>query len=285
MYKKQGGNMQDIGRLLIKEIEADRFVEFDFIKSYVENYVKRNKLKRYYTNLIPSVPKRLLDSNLICAYDPRTKNLHMDDDRIIDAIIGTSYLKDKEAYYTNDMIFIYAIYLSYITHELTHIKQNKIVHSFSCAPQVQLLKDAFTVHDKYYEFYLSNHDDFISEHNANMEAIFEVLDLLNYTNLLEDKEILNKYNSFMCSLIIKPYQDVENFMICPASTFYSNFKERDRFYTLNKEMSKDNFTRILYGMPFDKKLYNKLKQIRDKETEVPDVKKLILRSGEYGKTI
>ena len=86
-------------------------------------------------------------------------------------------------------------------------------------------------------------------------------------------------------LIIKPYQDVENFMICPASTFYSNFKEKDRFYTLNKEMSKDNFTRILYGMPFDKKLYNRLKQIRDKEIEVPNVKKLILRSGEYGKTI
>lgn len=277
--------MQDIGRLLIKEIEADRLVEFDFIKSYVENYIKVNKLKRYYKDLIPSVPQELLKSNLISAYNAKTKNLHIDDDRLIDSIIKTTYLKDKEAYYTNDMIFIYAIYLSYITHELTHIKQNKIVHPFSYTPQLQLLKDAFTVHNKYYEFYLSNHDDFISEHNANMEAIFEVLDLLNNTNMLEDKDVLNQYNSFMCGLIIKPYQAIENFMICPASTFYSNFKERDRFYTLDKEMSKSNFIRILYGMPFDRKLFNKLVQIRDKETEVPNVKKLILRSGEYGKTI
>lgn len=277
--------MQDIGRLLIKEIEANRLIEFDFIKSYVENYIKINKLKHYYKDLIPSVPKELLDSNLISAYNAKTKNLHIDDDRLIDSIIKTTYLKDKDAYYDNDVIFIYAIYLSYITHELTHIKQNKLVHSFSYTPQIQLLKDAFTVHDKYYDFYLSNHDDFISEHNANMEAVFEVLDLLNSTNMLEDKEILNQYNSFMCGLMIKPYEKVENFMICPASTFYSNFKEKDRFYTLDKEMSKSNFIRILYGMPFDKKLYDKLKQIRDQEIEVPNVKKLILRSGEYGKTI
>jgi len=277
--------MKDIGRLIIKEIEAGRLVEFDFIKSYVENYIKINKLKHYYKDLIPSVPQKLLDSNLISAYNAKTKNLHIDDDRLIDSIIKRTYLKDKEAYYTNDIIFIYAIYLCYITHELAHIKQNRLVHSFSNTPQLQLLRDAFTVHDKYYEFYLSNHDSFISEHNANIEAIFEVLDLLNNTNMLEDKEVLNQYNSFMCSLITKPYQDVENFMICPASTFYSNFKEKDRFYTLDKEMSKDNFTRILYGMPFDKKLFNKLIQIRDKEVEVPNVKKLILRSGEYGKTV
>jgi hypothetical protein len=277
--------MQDIGRLLKKEIEANRLVEFDFIRSYVENYIKINKLKRYYKDLIPSVPPELLKANLISAYNAKTKNLHIDDDRLTDSIIKTTYLKDKNAYCTSDLIFIYSIYLSYITHELAHIKQNKLVHSFSYSPQVQLLKDAFTVHDKYYEFYLSNHNDFISEHNANMEAIFEVLDLLNYTNMLEDKDLLNQYNSFMCNLITKPYQAVENFMICPASTFYSNFKEKDRFYTLDKEMSKNNFTRILYGMPFDRKLFSKLVQVRDKEIEVPNVKKLILRSGEYGKTI
>ena len=92
--------MQDIGRLLIKEIEADRLVEFDFIKSYVENYIKVNKLKRYYKDLIPSVPQELLKSNLISAYNAKTKNLHIDDDRLIDSIIKTTYLKDKEAYFT-----------------------------------------------------------------------------------------------------------------------------------------------------------------------------------------
>ncbi len=276
--------MENISKLLIKEIEENRLVEFNFIKSYVENYIKKNKLKRYYKELIPSVPEELLADNLISAYNPKTKNLHIDDDRLIDSIIETTYLKDKEAFYDNDVIFIYAIYLNYITHELTHIKQNKLVHSFGISPQLELIRDAFTVHNKYYDFYLSNHDDFISEHNANMEAIFEVLDLLNYANMLEDKETLNRYNSFMCGLMIKPYEDVGNFMISPASVFYSNFKEKDRFYVLDKQMSKSNFTRILYGMPFDKSLFNKLKQIRDKEIEVPNVKKLILRSGEYGKT-
>ena len=185
--------------------------------------------------------------------------------------------------YSNDLIFIYALYLVYMTHELTHIKQNKIVHSFKNTPEASLIRDSFIVHDKYYEFYLSNHEIFMSEHNANMEAIFKVLDLFNDANLLNDKRILNEYNSFMCNFITKSYEKAGNFLISPTALFYENFKEKSKFYILEKEISKDNYKRILYGMPFDAELYDKLKKIEDKHAEVTNVKKMILRSGDYGK--
>ena len=279
-----GEYMQDISELLVKEIKKDNLIEINFIKKYVKDYINKNGLNRYFNELVLEVPKHALKCNLICVYDPKTKNLHIDDDRMISSIINATYLKDKEAFDDNDLIFIYALYLVYITHELTHIKQNKIVHSFKNTPEVRLIRDSFIVHDKYYEFYLANHEIFMSEHNANMEAIFEVLDLFCDANLLKDKWILNEYNSFMSNFITKSYEKAGNFLISPTALFYENFKEKDNFYTLEKQISKNNFKRILYGMPFDVDLYNRLKMIENKHAEVSNVKKMILRSGDYGKS-
>lgn len=277
--------MQDIRELLVKEIKKDNLIELEFIKKYIKDYINKNNLNRYFNELSIEVPKHALKCNLICIYDPNTKNLHIDDDRMISSIINATYLKDKEAFDDNDLIFIYALYLVYMTHELTHIKQNKIVHSFKNTPEAQLIRDSFIVHDKYYEFYLANHEIFMSEHNANMEGVFEVLDFFTEAKLFQNKRISNEFNSFICNLITKSYAKAGNFLISPTSLFYENFKEKNKFYILNKEMSKNNFKRILYGMPFDVDLYDRLKMIENKQAEVSNVKKMILRSGDYGKSI
>lgn len=276
--------MQDIRELLVKEIKKDNLIELDFIKKYIKDYVNKNNLNRYFNELVLELPKEALECNLIFIYSPVTKKLHIDDDRMISLIISETYLKEKEAFDNNDLIFIYAIYLAYITHELTHIKQNKIVHSFKNTPEAQLIKDSFIVHDKYYEFYLANHEIFMSEHNANMEGVFEILDLFTEAKLLQNKIILNEFNSFVCNLITKSYEKAGDFLISPTALFYENFKEKNKFYILDKEMSKNNFKRILYGMPFDVELYDRLKKIENKQAEVSNVKRMILRSGDYGKS-
>lgn len=274
-----------IEKILVSEISENSNVKFEFIKTYIDDYIKKERLKHYYSHLYDSLPKEIIKSNLLCVYSPKEKSIHMDNKKIIEAITNLTYLKNKPVFNKEDLIFLYAIYLNYITHELRHVAQNKIIHSFNSTPEVELLKDSFTVHDKYYEFYLKNPSIFISEHNADIQSGFEIFDLLDGANLLYDQRVLNEYNCFLGKQITKNYQAYGDVLVAPALTFYNNFKEKDKFFVLDKRIKQDNLTRILYGMPFDSSLYYQLKQVADREKDVHSIKKLILESRNYGKTI
>lgn len=267
----------------LEELKQPNFITFDFINKYIEYYIKREKLKRYYNGINRFPSEEFKKLNFVMAYNEKDRYITIDYDKVIESIIEITYLKDKNYDFNDDDIrFINGVFIFYLTHELTHISQIKMRKQLFKGYEQIIISDSLLAHDRYYEFYKENSRKFISEHHADVIAALEVSDLYFNLGVFESREVEDEFNKFLASYILKNYSiDLGTVSQCPARIFYSMFKEKNKFYALERGIGKDNYTRIVTGMPISTSLYRKLNKLKKKRGPRCNIKSLVLKGRYY----
>ena len=273
----------DINRRLEKELQGPSIITFDFIEKYIEYFVKKERLRRYYKGINENPTEEFKKLNFLMAYNEKDYKITIDYDKVIKSIIETTYLKDKNYDFSADDIrFINAIFIFYLTHELIHIKQRKMRKRVVKGVEEVVVSDSLLAHDRYYEFYKENPLKFITEHHANALASLEVSDLYYKLRVFEDENIEREFNKFLASTLLSNYRvDLSSVSQCPARIFYSMFKEKNKFYVLERQAGKNSYTRIVSGMPISLGLYKKLSKIKTKKGPRCNIKRLVLNGRYY----
>ena len=274
----------DINRSLEKYLESPKIITFDFIKKYIEYYIRKEKLRRYYKGINKEPSEDFKKLNFLMAYNEIDLKITIDYDKVIKSIIETTYLKEKNYDFSDDDIrFINAIFIFYLTHELVHVKQRKMRKNILKDVEAIVVSDSLLAHDRYYEFYKENSFKFISEHHANALASLEVSDLYYKLGVFEDVEVECEFNKFLASTLLKNYSiDLGGVSQCPARIFYSMFKEKNKFFVLERQIGNNSYTRIVSGMPISMSLYRKINRLKMKKGPRCNIKRLVLKGKYHG---
>lgn len=272
--------MDETLELILKEIEEDKLLEHDFVIKYIECFLKKYKLNNYCHNISFIKGNELKGETFVAGYDPGLKEIFLNNDYIIGSIIATTYLKDKESFDREDIKFIYAMYLYYLTHELCHVRQNKMIKTFKNDVLSEMIRDSFIAIDKYYDFYKKNHGLFISEYNADVESGLLIGNLFGNQKVFEDSNLLNNFNKMVATKIVNSYTfNGKEVSYCPARSFYDQFVEKRKYLDFEKRASSLNYNRVCAGLMISSKLFRTLHTLSTGEKTTSNIKKLIYKSG------
>lgn len=257
------------------EISNNQIASNELVLKYITNYIKENKLSKYLKKVDFMVDENFRKVNCAAAYNFNDKVLYIDRTLSIEQILKSTFLDKKDKFDINDISLIYALYLSYIRHELQHIKQNSLISKFSLNLEYSLLRDSIYIHDKNYNFYMENHNLFPTEQNAYFYSLLDISNLFMNNEMLKSKEVINQFNRLICSVIISSYDICEDIIISPTQSFYTELGLYKRYNRIYKNLDLNPYYSLAYGMPIPNEIYNDINSVALGEKEVTNVKKLI----------
>lgn len=267
--------MEKVLDIINERIENKYLINRQFLYQYINNYIRSNHLNGYLKKIEFKVPDDLIIQHYPSGYSYFTKTLFIDNDVIMDSIKNDSYLKNKSKYDQNDMAYIYSIYLGYINHGLGYIRQIATTKKHFYKNEDIIICDSVDIHDKYYNFYLQNHNIFPTEQNANVLSLFRVSNDFRKGKIFKSKITLDYFNQYLCSKVIRSYDMSQNIIMCPTFEFYSQLNDEKRYNDICKSINMDEFKSLAYGLPISKETYNSINDVAKGEKTVDNIKELI----------
>lgn len=224
-------------------------------------------------------------------YDPENKELCINTEEIFENNIDNNIpdllklisKKDKKYYKLDNPNYGNIYNLFTINHEIAHLVQKREIISnddilkknlFYFGKIIEAVDNTFFKSFYYHKF----HDRFYNEYNANIEAYFEVIALLNAYKLNNLNDDLVKLNNIAAKHIIYLYSDInkKGEYSTPVRNSLKIYKhmlevckkhdvqldiEKDIILNIEKEQPEDELNRILLGYSLSTYNYYHLKDI------------------------
>ena len=224
-------------------------------------------------------------------YDPKDKHLCINTEEIFSENIDSNIpdllklisRQDKKSYKLNNPNYGDIYNLFNVNHEIAHLIQKREIIDNDDNLKKNLFyfgKIIETIDDKFFKsfYYHKYHDRFYNEYNANIEAYFEVIALLNAYKLENLNDDLVKLNNIAAKHIIYLYSDIDkkSEYSTPVRNSLKLYKhlletcldhdveidvEKEILETIEKEQPEDELNRILLGYSLSTENYYKIKDI------------------------
>lgn len=207
-------------------LKEGKIIEDDKILELIEYYINTYKLESSINNF-------KIDKTLPTSYSTLKKEVIINKEEI---------LNSKLKWFENENLNI----LWFILHELQHAKQCKIIKT----TKNQLIKETLAENIFYtnanYNVYKNNHNDFITEYNANLISSLETVKTSLRLNIKTNNASILKY--------LSQYKIINNKIKSPQQTINeilgTNYCEQELIEKKDyKNMSAT--LKILYGFPLE----------------------------------
>ena len=170
--------------LLIDLIKNHKNLNEDFIKQYVKEYIDKYNLQKYLDDV-------LVDNSLTlyCGYCENYDGkqiIFVDPTYVTQDILRRrlfEFMREADGDIELCQIYANLELLSYLTHELVHVRQRAIMDN-SNGKIARVLKESESLMLSDPNYYIDNevHDSYLMEYNANFDGFYETYKYLDFLN-------------------------------------------------------------------------------------------------------